>query len=722
MQSALRGEARRTMSDPCAKAIRAERLGLARATVELGGGRIDRAMDRAIMTRPMLTDASQAVATCLAMTQALSKSRTVQEIYDAALDALGSGLGVERASILLFDPDGVMRFKASRGLSDTYRRAVEGHTPWRPDTSDPQPIWVPDVTADPSLAPYAAIFAAERIAGLAFIPLTSLDRVIGKFMLYYGVPTTTTPEVRQLAGVIAAQVAFAVERTRTEEQARRNEERLRFALDAASMGTWDWDLSTNHVEWSENLARIHGLPDGVFDGTFASYEREIHPDDRPRVYASIQRALNDGVPHDVEYRLVAPDGTIRWCEGKGRVEYDEGRPVRMSGICMMVTRRKEAELARIEAAEEASRLKDEFLATLSHELRTPLNAILGWVQMLQGGELAATRAAQAIEVIGRNATLQAQLIEDILDVSRIITGKLEIDRTAVNILQVVETAMSGIAPAAAFKRIRLEQQIATGLPPIEGDPKRLHQVLNNVLANAVKFTPDGGSIAVACDADRTSVNIRVQDSGIGIAPEFAAFIFDRFRQGDSRFTRSHGGLGLGLAIARHLIEMHGGEIRAHSDGEGKGATISIRIPACSTAAHEALPDVASAVTDVRLDGLAILVVDDQRDSREMLATLLEQRGARPVQSESAESALQVLEQQPIDLLIADIAMPDIDGYQLIRRLRAAGNQIPAIAVTAFARSEDRRHALDCGYTGFLSKPIDGGQLARIAREAVAPVG
>jgi PAS domain S-box-containing protein len=666
----------------------------------------------------MVTSASSPIATCLALTTAIGKSRTVEEIYDAALDALSAGLGVERASILLFDADGVMRFKAYRGLSDAYRRAVEGHTPWRPDSPDPQPIWVSDVATDRSCEPYAATFAAEGIAALAFIPLIGLDRVIGKFMLYYGVPTPATTEVLQLAGVIAAQVAFAVVRTRAEQQVRRNEERLRFALDAASMGTWDWDLSTNVVEWSENLARIHGLPDGGFDGTFASYEREIHPDDRARVYASIQRALKEGVPHDVEYRLVAPDGTMRWCEGKGRVEYEDGRPARMSGVCMMVTRRKEAELARLAAAEEASRLKDDFLATLSHELRTPLNAILGWVQMLQSGELTAVRAKQAVDVIGRNARLQGQLIEDILDVSRIITGKLEIDRAPVSIPQLVETVVSGIAPAADAKRIRVELRIAAELAPIEGDPKRLHQVLNNVLSNAVKFTPDNGQIILVCEATGGWLDIRVQDSGVGIAPEFLPFVFDRFRQADSRTIRTHGGLGLGLAIARHLIELHGGDISAHSDGLHTGTTISMRLPVPPTAAYDVTRDTTLSVTDVRLDGVTVLVVDDQADSREMLATLLEHRGARSMQSESAESALQILQRQRVDLLIADIAMPNVDGYELMRRLRAAGNETPAIAVTAFARSDDRRSALDCGYTAYLSKPIDGRQLAKTVREVV----
>jgi PAS domain S-box-containing protein len=652
----------------------------------------------------------------LSLTKAISKSRTVEDIYSAALDALSSGLGVDRASILLFDPDGVMRFKAYRGLSDDYRRSVEGHTPWKPDSPDPQPIWVSDVATDSSLAAYLPVFAAERIAALAFIPLLSLDHVIGKFMLYYPAPTQPSSDVLQLAGVIAAQVAFAVERTRTEEQARRSEEHLRFALDAASMGTWDWDLSTNQVQWSDNLAWVHGLPEGAFDGTFASYEREIHPDDRERVFTSIHKALNEGVPHDVEYRIVSPDGTIRWCEGKGRVEYENGRPARMTGVCMMVTRRKEAELARLAAAEESSRLKDEFLATLSHELRTPLNAILGWAQMLQTGELSVERAKQAIEVIGRNARLQAQLIEDILDVSRIITGKLEIDRVPVSISQVLEAIVAGVGPSAEAKRIVVRQEIEPDVPPIEGDPKRLHQVLSNVLSNAIKFTAERGTVVLRCTADHNAVNIEVEDSGIGIASEFLPFVFDRFRQADSRSTRVHGGLGLGLAIARHIVEQHGGTIRAHSDGPGKGTTISIRLPAEASLVWDGSHAIRATGEPVRLDDLSVLVVDDQRDSRETIAALLEQRGATVLQSDSAESALKVLETQRVRVIVADIAMPRIDGHELMRRVRASGNGIPAVAVTAFARSDDRHAALQSGFTAYLAKPVDENQLARIVRD------
>jgi len=661
---------------------------------------------------------------CLELARAIGRTRTVEEIYTAALDALRDGLGVSRASILLFDADGVMRFKAHRGLSGSYRKAVEGHTPWTPDSPDPSPIVVADVARDPALAAYLPAIAAEGIAAMAFIPLVSMNRVIGKFMLYSDTPRVLDPDELEMAAVIAAHVAFAVERTRNEESVKRSAQRLRFALDAASMGTWDWDLSTNTVVWSDNLERVHGLPPGTFDGTFQSYEREIHPEDRDRVLASARRAMEHGVPHDVEYRIVAPDGTVRWVEGKGQVEYDEdGRPIRMTGVCMMVTRRKEAELQRLAAAEEASRMKDEFLATLSHELRTPLHAILGWIEMLQSGGLPPDVARQAIDVIGRNARLQAQLINDILDVSRIITGKLEIERLPLFLPPLIHTAVGGVLPAANAKQVRLLADVPADLPPIEGDPKRLQQVLANVLSNAIKFTPVAGEVRVRCEADQDAIVIEVSDSGVGIAPEFLPFVFDRFRQADSRSTRKHGGLGLGLAIARHLLEHHGGEVRAFSEGAGQGTTIRMRLPVSSTARPGAE---GSAIhharhADLRLDGTTVLVVDDQADSRHLLTALLANCGAEVVQCDSAAAALDVLGSTSVNLLVADIAMPDMDGYDLIglvRRQNDQHGQLPAIAVTAYARLQDRNQAVAAGYDGYCPKPVEPVELLRVVQEVL----
>jgi CheY-like chemotaxis protein len=339
--------------------------------------------------------------------------------------------------------------------------------------------------------------------------------------------------------------------------------------------------------------------------------------------------------------------------------------------------------------------------------------------MLQSGELSKERAAQAIEVIGRNSRLQARLIEDILDVSRIITGKLEIEQAPVSMSQLVDTAVSGIAPAIEAKRLVFTSEIAAQLPPLEGDAKRLHQVLNNVLSNAIKFTPAGGSISLRCEADESWLRIDIRDSGIGIGPAFLPHVFDRFRQADSRSTRTQGGLGLGLAIAKHLVELHDGLIEAHSDGLGTGTLVSIRLPAASVVRSSVEPDLRSTDLPVQLHNSTVLVVDDQADSREMIAAVLESRGAFVLQCGSAEAALGVLGTKPVDLLIADIAMPRMDGYELMRQARASGCAVPAVAVTAFARSDDRRLALESGYTGYLSKPVDGAELVRTVHDLLS---
>ena len=650
---------------------------------------------------------------CLRLTQAISATRTVEDIYAAALDALGHALGVARASILLFDSDGVMRFKAWRGISSEYRQAVEGHTPWTADCADAAPIVVPDVRDDAALSAYRPLFEAEGIRALAFIPLVGQGRLIGKFMLYYDAPTVIEAEDLELAGVLAAQVAFAVERTRTEEQARLSEERLRFALDAAMMGTWDWDLVSQKVLWSDNLERIHGLPDGTFDGTFDSYALEIHPDDRARVSASIARALAGEGDHEVEYRLVAPDGTVRWAEGKGRVHYVDGQPARMSGVCMIVTRRKEAELAKLEAAHEAARLKDEFLATLSHELRTPLNAILGWVQIIESGMVAPDRLTDAMKVIGRNARMQAQLIEDILDVSRIISGKLEIELAPVALKPLIASAAATALPAAIANGVEVTADVPDFLPPVDGDADRLQQVLGNILSNAVKFTDRGGRVTLRAFSSGPQVTVEVSDTGVGISSDFLPYVFERFRQADSRATRRHGGLGLGLAIAKHIVDLHNGTIDVESPGSGCGTTIRLTLPVAAVDHEPPVPREHDAGKIV-LTGVRVLVVDDHEDTRQLLKTLFESAGAAVSEAVSASDALAQATIAPPDLLIADIGMPEVDGYALVERFRAVHPEVPSIAVTAYARAEDAAQARTAGFDAYHAKPIVAPELVRAA--------
>jgi CheY-like chemotaxis protein/anti-sigma regulatory factor (Ser/Thr protein kinase) len=282
----------------------------------------------------------------------------------------------------------------------------------------------------------------------------------------------------------------------------------------------------------------------------------------------------------------------------------------------------------------------------------------------------------------------------------------------------LETVLVAVGPAAEAARVTLQADVAPDLPPIEGDARRLQQILNNVLSNALKFTPEGGTVSVRCDADHDTVHIAVEDTGIGIAPDFLPFVFERFRQADSRSTRTHGGLGLGLAIARHLVERHGGQIHAHSDGPGLGTVMSIRLPAGGAGRLDERHSPVIAKTPIGLGGITVLVVDDDPDSREVIAALLEQRGAAVVDTDSAVSALARLETTAIDLMVADIAMPHVDGYELMQRVRAAGNAVPAIALTAFARHDDRRTALRSGYTGYIAKPFDADELVRTVRDLV----
>lgn len=466
-------------------------------------------------------------------------------------------------------------------------------------------------------------------------------------------------------------------------------------------------------------APARGEP-GSFDGTFASYEREIHPDDRAGVLASAKRTIEEGGHHEVEYRIVTPSGEVRWLEGKGRVEYDEGAPARMCGVCMNVTARKEAELARLSAAEESSRLKDEFLAVLSHELRTPLNAILGWVQILGAAEPSPERVRQAMEVIGRNARLQATLIEDILDVSRIINGKLEVDRAPLLLAQLIDGAVDAVRPAADRKRLRWSFDVADRAVTVDGDARRLAQVLGNVLSNAVKFTPEGGAIAVRCATEGDRAVVEVRDTGAGVSAEFLPFMFDRFRQADGGGTRRHGGLGLGLSIARYLTEAHGGEITAQSAGEGKGTTVTLRLPlawTCGSRAEvEALCDGGG---ELGLRGARVVVVDDHDDARELIVRLLDGSGARVVACGSAAEALTALGEGPAGLLIADLAMPETDGYTLIEEVRRTHPTLPSLAVSAHAREEDRRRALEAGFDAYCAKPLETRAFLRTVREVVA---
>lgn len=444
----------------------------------------------------------------------------------------------------------------------------------------------------------------------------------------------------------------------------------------------------------------------------------LHPDDRQRSIDRWNHALRTGEPYEIEYRFRrAADGMYRWFLGRALPQRDgEGKVVKWFGTCTDIHDQKLAE----EKIELASRQKDQFLAILSHELRTPLNAILGWAQLVQGDLLDPGEFREAIDAIERNAKAQARLIEDVLDVSRIINQKLHIERRVIALEPSITAALDTLRPAAKAKAITIEYRNDSTDLLVFADPARLEQVFGNLLSNAVKFTPAGGRIVLTVDRDASLARICVSDTGTGIPASFLPEIFELFRQADSTSTRHHGGLGLGLAIVRHLLDAQDGSIQAESEGKGRGATFTVRMPvvAVDMRGADRLGDGQPESLPARglLAGVKVLVADDEGSARELIGTVLEKFGAQVRVAESADRALAEFEREPPDVLVSDIAMPGRDGYSLIAEIRARPGELagrtPALALTAFASSQDRRRALQEGFDAHIAKPVEPIALVR----------
>lgn len=672
------------------------------------------------------------------------------------------------------------------------------------------------------------------------------------------------------------------------EQLRESEESLRFALDAARIVAYRWDIRTGEVRRSVNAGKVTGLGQEAVYGTFEECLKLIHPDDQERFLASVQAAITNQARHNIEFRSVLPDGSIIWIHDQARVTYDEtGNAVQMFGMGMDITARKQAQtrershqqrlkqladaalvinstlsldeiiqlittsareiigahqavinlavdgdwekgimkvslsdkyaqwrdyneapdgsgiyklvcqtqrpqrltqteleahpawrgfgkaagkhppmrgwlavpltsrsgknlgiiqlsdryegefteedenilvqLAQMAASaidnahlygesQQANRLKDEFLAVLSHELRTPLNAILGWSNMLRSRNLDSTTIALALETIERNARLQTQLIEDLLDISRIMRGKLSLNVSAINLCQPINAAIDTVRFTAQSKSIQIHTDLDDTIGLVSGDSSRLQQVFWNLLANAIKFTPSGGKVEVKleriCEQNKPYAQVTISDTGKGISPDFLPYVFDYFRQADASLTRQHGGLGLGLAIVRRLVELHGGTVGANSPGEGQGATFTVKLPMLSAPAVPLSPlSFPASPSSVPLAGIRVLVVDDDRDCCQMIVFILEHFGAQAQAVNSAVEALSTLEGFQPDVLISDIGMPEQDGYMLLQQVRSRkGKRIYAIALTAYARPEDRQQALQAGFDCHLGKPIEADEL------------
>lgn len=520
---------------------------------------------------------------------------------------------------------------------------------------------------------------------------------------------------------------------RAESALRESEERYRLIIE----GVRDYaiflvDLSGLVTSWNPGAERLLGYRENEIIGKPA--EIIFTADDRAlgAPEAEMRGARENGRAQD-RRRHQRQDGTKFWADGLMEALYTDDNKTLTGYVKIMrdntalylaEEERKQlllSEQAARHKAEEASRLKDEFLATVSHELRTPLNAIYGWAKILRSGRLDSDAAGNAVEIIERNARAQIQLIEDLLDVSRMITGKLRLEVQPVEPQAIILNQIDAVRPAADAKSIELKTDFNSSISVIYADPNRLQQIIWNLLSNAVKFTANGGLVKIELRAVDSEIEICVKDSGEGIAAKFLPFIFDRFRQAEEVTTRLHGGLGLGLAIVKNLIEMHGGRIWAESPGIGRGSTFTVRLPQIAAVANgdsfDSEPLVIEPPTEnksAQLAGLRILAVDDDEDSRDLLKILLEQFDTQVTTAGSAREALETLIANRFDVIISDVGMPGEDGYELIKKIRGLPQpdcaRVPAIALTGFARLQDEQRALAAGFDGHVTKPIEPSNL------------
>jgi PAS domain S-box-containing protein len=531
-------------------------------------------------------------------------------------------------------------------------------------------------------------------------------------------------------------LADMTDRRQTEEALRVSEERFRLLLEnVKDYAILFLDTQARVSRWSLGAESILGYQESEILGQPGSII--FTPEDLQQGVdkQELETAVTDGRAEDERWHI-RKDGTRFWASGITTPLRDETGQLRgFAKILRDFTERKQAEdernqlLAREQearaTAEAANRLKDEFLATLSHELRSPLNAMLGWTRLLNSRKFDEATTARAMQTIERSAKSQAQLVEDLLDVSRIIQGKLRLNVRPVELVSVIEAAIETVRPAAQAKEISLQSVLDPAAGPVAGDFDRLQQVVWNLLSNAIKFTPKQGRVMVRLERVNSHIEVTVTDSGKGINPEFVPYVFERFRQADSSSTRVYSGLGLGLAIVRQLLELHGGTVRAYSEGEGKGATFTIKLPLMPVHVKPYLGDRVHPTVELgvpfdnppTLNGVRVLIVDDEVDSRELLVAALEECEAQVFAVASASEALKAVSQFQPDVLVSDIGMPLEDGYSLICKVRQLsaeqGGEIPAIALTAYARAEDRMKAIASGFQMHIPKPVEPAELVTV---------
>ncbi len=670
----------------------------------------------------------------------------VRALYDSLLDAAMTLMHSQFASMQVLVPvaggTGELELISHKGFSaraaQHWSRVRVGHRGvCAKALARGERVLVRDVLdAEAGIAPLdLELYRELGIRSVLSTPLRSRGGdLVGMVSTHWAEPHEPRERDLRLLDLLARQAADLVERRRAESALRDSEVALSDAQRVAHVGSWEWNTLTGTFVASAELRRIHAVPaDGAFP-SFAAQDGFLYPHaEWVRLEAANQAALRSGLGYELDVQALRAGEPI-WVTARCEpIRDDGGHLVGLRGTVQDVTERIRAQLEREsllererlarQDAERAGKIKDEFLATLSHELRTPLHAVIGWSQILKRDLSDPEKVRTAVEIIERNGRLQAQLITDLLDISRILSGNMSLDLQLVELSTVVRAAVESITPAAQAKGLELELDVEPLAQMVQGDAARLQQVVWNLLTNAVKFTPRGGTVRVSLSAADRQAEIRVSDTGRGIDADFLPHVFERFRQADASASRSYGGLGLGLAIVKQFVELHGGEVRASSEGMDRGATFTVRLPLEASAIEQGIlrPLQLSARRPApprALHGLRVLLVDDEPDALAMVRQFLGDCGAAVGAVPSVQAALDLLGQQRFDVVVSDVAMPDRDGYELLRELRARDIPTPAIALTAFARPEDRERLLAAGFQGHVAKPVEPADLV----EAVARLG
>jgi PAS domain S-box-containing protein len=725
----------------------------------------------------MRADLQRRLQALVAASGELLVSPRVEHVLPAVLKLAAKMVTADAYAVWRFDRGAnVWRVEFSEGVSDEF---AKGSIPPVEHDRSPilvtgEPIVAEDIRTFPALAARRAALEREGIRSMLASPLRVHGETAGTLVFYFRAPHRFTEVETEIAGALTNLASAALATAGLYDAQRRSRQQADFLAEASAAlassldyeGTLkrvaslavphfaDWcavDLVNETQTETKRLAIAHIDPAKV---DLARRFNEQFPEDPESPY-SVAHVVRSGAPamlecltddmivagarnadhlravrelHITSFMIVPLSAHGLTFGALTFVAAESGRHYTVSELRLAENVASRAAIAidnarAYDEVRRANQLKDDFLATLSHELRTPLNAILGYARMLRSGMLTDDREVRAFEIVERNATSLAQIVDDVLDVSRIISGKLRLNVQRVDLPKVITESVETVQPAADAKGVRIEVVIDPRAAPIAGDPDRLLQIMWNLLSNAVKFTARGGRVQVRLERIDSRVEIVVSDTGIGITPDFLPHIFERFRQADSRFAREHGGLGLGLAITRHLVEMHGGTITASSAGPGTGASFRVRVPIMivhaepirqGQPAHTTVADAALDPSLVRLDGVHVLAVDDDDDALTLLREILESAGARVTTAVSGQQALSAMKTTTPDVLLTDIGMPGMDGFELIAHVRRSAAEpfgsVPAAALTAYARSEDRTRALRAGFQMHLAKPIDPGEL------------